>query len=75
MTFGYFITRLKSLLTLKGVVGRKGIWVAVESVLLDNVLIEVIIETLNFLFICSFIESIGVAVSVDLVDYVSFLFH
>ena len=75
MTFGYFITRLKNLLTLKVVVGRKGIWVAVESVLLDNVLIEVIIETLNFLFICSFIESIGVAVSVDLVDYVSFLFH
>ena len=75
MPLSNFPTRVKPRLTRVVIVGRNGIWVVVDSTFLYHVAIEVVIEALNFLFICFLVEPMRVPATVDLVDQIPLLFH
>ena len=75
MPLNNFPTRVKPRLTGVVIVGRNGIGVVVDSIFLYHVAIEVVIETLNFLFICFLVEPMRVPATVDLVDQIPLLFH
>ena len=75
MPLNNFPTFVKPGLTSITIIGRKYVGVVVESIFLDHIAIEIIIEPLNFLFIHPLIKPMCVPAAIYLLNQIPLLFH
>ena len=75
MPFSNFPTFVKPGLTSITIIGRKYIGVIAESIFLDHIAIEIIIQPLNFLFIHLLIKPMCVPVAIYFLYQIALLFH
>jgi hypothetical protein len=74
IALGDFNIRIEPWLTIIVIIRRKWIVVVIEPIFLDRFAVELVIETLNFLFIQFLVKSMRVPATVDFVDKILLLF-